>query len=153
MQNDFLTCLLISNHFKLFKNNMFIGISVADICWYELGLGFWGYGYFTPLSTKFNYIMVVSFIGAGNWSTQRKPLTCRKSLTNFITQCCIKYTSPWAGFELTSLVVMGTDCTGSCKSNYHTITTMMAPKLIWTSFIYFRNNTLFWMLPWDLRRW
>jgi hypothetical protein len=26
------------------------------------------------------------------------------------------------------LVVIGTDCTSSCKSNYHTITTMTAPK-------------------------
>jgi hypothetical protein len=26
-------------------------------------------------------MMVVSFIGGGNQSTQRKPLTCRKSLT------------------------------------------------------------------------
>ena len=26
------------------------------------------------------------------------------------------------GFELTTLVVIGTDCIGSCKSNYHTIT-------------------------------
>jgi hypothetical protein len=25
------------------------------------------------------------------------------------------------------LEVIGTDCTGSCKSNYHTITTTMAP--------------------------
>jgi hypothetical protein len=31
--------------------------------------------------------------------------------------------SPWTGFELTTLVVIDTDCTGSCKSNYHTITT------------------------------
>ena len=29
----------------------------------------------------------------------------------------------WAGFELTTLVVIGTDYTGSCKSNYHMITT------------------------------
>ena len=29
----------------------------------------------------------------------------------------------WTGFELTTLVVIGTDCIGSCKSNYHTITT------------------------------
>ena len=29
----------------------------------------------------------------------------------------------WTGFKLTTLVVMGTDCTGSCKSNYHAITT------------------------------
>ena len=27
----------------------------------------------------------------------------------------------WAGFELTTLVVIGTDCIGSCKPNYHTI--------------------------------
>ena len=27
--------------------------------------------------------------------------------------------------ELTTLVVIGTDCTGSCKSNYHTITPTM----------------------------
>jgi hypothetical protein len=31
------------------------------------------------------------------------------------------------GFELITLVVIGTDCTGSCKSNYHTITTMTDP--------------------------
>ena len=29
----------------------------------------------------------------------------------------------WAGFELTTLVVIWTDCTGSWKSNYHTTTT------------------------------
>ena len=34
------------------------------------------------------------------------------------------------GFELTTLVVIGTDCTGSCKSNYHTITTMTAPLIV-----------------------
>jgi hypothetical protein len=40
----------------------------------------------TPLSTIFQlYIMVVSFISGGNQSTRRKPLTCCKWLTNFIT--------------------------------------------------------------------
>ena len=32
------------------------------------------------------------------------------------------YTSLWSRFELTTSVVIGTDCIGSCKSNYHTIT-------------------------------
>jgi hypothetical protein len=45
--------------------------------------------WFMVFNTTFNnisiYIVVVSFIGGGNWSTRRKPLTCRKSLTNFIT--------------------------------------------------------------------
>ena len=48
-----------------------------------------------------------------------QPLTCRKSLTNFITQCCIEYTSSW-----------GTDYICSCRSEYHTITTTTTPKLI-----------------------
>ena len=33
----------------------------------------------------------------------------------------------WAGFELTTLVVVGSDCKGSCKSSYHTIMTTTAP--------------------------
>jgi hypothetical protein len=43
------------------------------------------------------------------------------------TYCCIEYTSPWIGFELTTLVVIGIDCIGSCKSNYRTIITTTAP--------------------------
>jgi len=31
------------------------------------------------------------------------------------------------GFELTTLVVIGTDCIGGYKSNYHAIMTMTAP--------------------------
>jgi hypothetical protein len=31
-------------------------------------------------------------------------------------------------FELTILMAIGTDCTGSCKSNYHTITTTTTPS-------------------------
>jgi hypothetical protein len=30
-------------------------------------------------------------------------LTCHTSFTNFITWCCIEYTSPWTGFELKTL--------------------------------------------------
>jgi hypothetical protein len=57
----------------------------------------------------FSYIVAVSFIGGRHRSTRRKPQTCRKSLRNFITYCCIKYTSSWTGFKLTTLVVIGTD--------------------------------------------
>ena len=42
------------------------------------------------------------------------------SLTNFITYCCIEYTSPQVAFEIKTLEVA---CIGNCKSNYHTITT------------------------------
>ena len=36
-------------------------------------------------------------------------------------------------FELTILMAIGTDCTGSCKSNYHTITTTTTPTANWTT--------------------
>ena len=76
----------------------------------------------------FNNISAISRRSAlmcwGNRSTQRKPPTCLKSLTNFIAYCCIEYTSPSARIELTTLVVICSDCTGRFKSNYHMITTM-----------------------------
>ena len=40
------------------------------------------YGVLRHFQQYFNYFVVVSFIGGGNW---RKPQTCHKSLTNFIT--------------------------------------------------------------------
>jgi hypothetical protein len=40
-------------------------------------------------------------------------------------------TSPWSRLELTTSVVIGTDCIGSCKSNYHTITVTKAPVSFW----------------------
>ena len=39
------------------------------------------------------------------------------------------YTSTWSRFELTTSVVIGTDCIISCKSNYHTIMATMAPYI------------------------
>ena len=36
----------------------------------------------------------------------------------------------WAGFELIMLLVIGTDCSGSCKSNYHTNTTTPLDNLL-----------------------
>ena len=52
---------------------------------------------------------MVSFIGGGN---RRKPPTCHKSQTNFMTMLYRAHLS-CAGFELTTLVVIGTDCIGS----------------------------------------
>jgi hypothetical protein len=42
-------------------------------------------GVYHPFQQYFSYIVAVSFIGGGNWWTRKKPLTCRKSLSNFIT--------------------------------------------------------------------
>ena len=39
----------------------------------------------------------------------------------------------WAGFNLTTLAVIGTDCIGSCKSNYETIVTTATRKYVYLS--------------------
>jgi hypothetical protein len=99
-------------------------------------------------NTTFNnisvIIVVVSFIGGGN---RRKSSTCRKSMTIFMTYCYIGYTSPRVGFDLADLVVIGTYYTGSCTSNYHTITTTTAFHHIlaiarrpWIVNTFFRNS-------------
>jgi hypothetical protein len=75
----------------------------------------WGYGVHRHLQHYFSYIVTVSFIGGRNRSTRGKPLTCHKSLTNFITQCCIKYTSQWVEFELKSLMAIGTHSIDPCE--------------------------------------
>ena len=50
------------------------------------------------------------------------------------------YTSPWSRFELTTLVVVSTDCIGSCKSKYHTITTSTTPIVKWDTKMYIKNE-------------
>jgi hypothetical protein len=52
-------------------------------------------------------------------------------------------TSPWTGFEFTTLVVMDTDYIGSCKSNCHTITTTTAPNNVRYWAIIFRLYNIF----------
>ena len=84
-----------------------IRILIAPLVWvnvqknrlkWVISLYIWFMGVWVMVfNATFNNISVIlwlSFIGGGNQSTQRNLLTCRKSLTNFITWCCIKYTSP-----------------------------------------------------------
>ena len=72
----------------------------------------------------FIYIVQVSFIGGGNRSTQ-DTTTNLPQVTDKLHHIMLHR----AGFEFT-LVVIGTDCIGSCKSNYHMIMTMTAPRTI-----------------------
>ena len=65
-------------------------------------------------NATFNIISVKSWRSVFYWwrkpeNTTRKPPTCLKSMKYFIT-----YRVHLAGFELTTLVVIGTGCIGRC---------------------------------------
>ena len=60
-------------------------------------------------NATFNNISAIlrlsSFIGGGNPSNQRKPLTCRKSLTNFITYDNVVSSTPHHEWDSNDLIV------------------------------------------------
>ena len=54
----------------------------------------------------------------------------------------------WAGFELATLVVKGTDYIGNCKSNYHNMITTMTTmaSLYWYCITYCPHTEQWWVL-------
>ena len=90
-----------------------------------LGLGLWCV---TPLATIFQLYRSSPFYWWRKPEYMKKTTDILPLTDKLITLCCMEYTLPWVGFYLTKLVVIGTDCIGSCKSNYHTITTMTTPS-------------------------
>jgi len=74
----------------------------------------WLYGVLCHFQQYFSYILVVSFIGEGNPKKKKRSVANNwQTLSHNVVSC----TSPHMGtaFELTTSVVIGTDCTGSCK--------------------------------------
>jgi hypothetical protein len=92
--------------------------------------------FLTPLSTIFQLYRG----GLVCWSRWRKPGK-NTNLWPFTDKLyhiiCIGYTSSErVVFELTTSVVIDTDWTCSCNSNYHTITAMMALKELYYIMLY-----------------
>jgi hypothetical protein len=64
------------------RREKFWGISCEKSRFYAKKSYFFQFFHFLQY---FRYIVVVNFMVGGNRSTRRKPQTCHKSLTNFIT--------------------------------------------------------------------
>jgi hypothetical protein len=116
-----LFCVIIK---RKYKQNEWLATILGLVGW--LVYGFWC---LTPHST------ISQLYRGGQFYCWRKPEYPEK--TTDLSQVtdnlyyiiwCIEYNSPWTGFELTILVVIGTDYIGSCKSNYHTITSTTTPQ-------------------------
>ena len=99
----FLVLLGYYNNFLLYRNFTF------DFC-------------LIPLLTILQLYCGGQVIGGGNWRTRRKSLTYRNSLTNLSHNVV-----HLALIKIKISGVIGTDCIGSYKSNYHTITATIAP--------------------------
>ena len=89
---------------------MFILLHVEEV------LGLW---WIMQLSTIFQLYHGSQFYWLRKPEYQEKTTYLSQVADKFCHKMLYRVYLTMNGFELTTLVVIGTDCTGSCKSNYH----------------------------------
>jgi hypothetical protein len=90
------------------------------------------------IELHFQHEVLPRFIENVFRSTLSYPNETSKECIQFLSKdsfdISIEYISPWAGFKLTIVVVIGTDYIDSCKSNNHTIATYPVNPMVSSDF-------------------
>jgi len=100
-----------------------------------LGFWYWLVGFclmvFNASSNNFSFISWRSVLLMEEIGVPRENHRPAASHWQTLSHNVVWLEGAWARLELTTLVVIDTDCTGSCKSNHYTITTTTTPLISW----------------------